>query len=63
VVFALLHVGPGKRFLPWTVSALVLGVAFGWLAAWTGSLGAPLVAHFTINFMNLRHIVKGRATA
>lgn len=59
-VFALLHVGPGKRFVPWTVSAFVLGVAFGGLASWTGSLGAPIVAHFTINFMNLRYIVRTR---
>jgi membrane protease YdiL (CAAX protease family) len=58
LVFALLHVGPGRRFLPWTISALVLGVAFGWLAAWTGSLGAPIAAHFAINFLNLRHIVR-----
>jgi len=56
-VFALLHVGPGKRFLPWTVSALVLGAAFGWLAVWTTNLGAPIAAHFTINFLNLRFIV------
>src|SRR5215212_14747 len=57
LVFALLHVGPGKRFLPWTISSLVLGVAFGWLALWTGSLGAPIAAHFAINFLNLRYIV------
>ena len=57
-VFALLHVGPGKRFLPWTVSALVLGVAFGWLARWTGNLGGPIAAHFTINFLNLRYITR-----
>jgi len=57
VVFALLHVGPGKRFLPWTLSALVLGIAFGWLAAWTTNLGAPIAAHFMINFLNLRVIV------
>jgi membrane protease YdiL (CAAX protease family) len=57
VVFALLHVGPGKRFLPWTASALVLGVGFGWLAVWTTNLGAPIAAHFTINFLNLRFIV------
>jgi membrane protease YdiL (CAAX protease family) len=57
VVFALLHVGPGKRFLPWTASALVLGVGFGWLAVWTTNLGAPIAAHFTINFLNLRYIV------
>ena len=58
LVFALLHVGPGKRFLPWTASAFVLGVAFGWLAEWTGNLGAPIAAHFAINFLNLRYIVR-----
>ena len=57
VVFALLHVGPGRRFLPWTASALALGVGFGWLAVWTMNLGAPIAAHFTINFLNLRYIV------
>lgn len=60
LVFALLHVGPGRRFLPWTVSALVLGLAFGWMAEWTGSIGAPIAAHFTINFLNLRYIVRER---
>lgn len=57
LVFALLHVGPGRRFLPWTVSALVLGVGFGVLAEETGNLGGPIAAHFMINFLNLRHIV------
>ncbi len=57
LVFALLHVGPGRRFLPWTASALVLGIAFGGLAVWTGNLGGPIAAHFTINFLNLRFIV------
>jgi len=57
-VFALLHVGPKRRFLPWTASAFVLGVGFGFLARWTGSLGAPITAHFTINFVNLRYIVR-----
>jgi hypothetical protein len=58
LIFALLHVGPGRRFLPWTVSALVLGVALGYVAAATDNLGAPIVAHFTINLMNLRYIVR-----
>ena len=61
VIFALLHVGPGKRFLPWTLSAAVLGLAFGWLAVWTGNLGGPIAAHFAINFFNLRYIVRERA--
>jgi membrane protease YdiL (CAAX protease family) len=57
VVFALLHVGPGKRFLPWTASAFALGFAFGELTVWTTNLGAPIAAHFVINFLNLRFIV------
>ena len=56
IIFALLHVGPGRRFLPWTVSALVLGVALGYVAQLTDNLGAPIVAHFVINLMNLRYI-------
>jgi hypothetical protein len=58
LVFALLHVGPDRRFLPWTASSLLLGVAFGALAEWTESLGAPIAAHFTINYLNLRYIVR-----
>lgn len=57
IVFAGLHIGPGRRFLPWTISALVLGLAFGWIAQWTGNLGGPIAAHFTINFLNLKYIV------
>jgi len=57
VIFALLHVGPGKRFLPWTASAFVLGAGFGVLAQETGNLGGPIAAHFMINFLNLRFIV------
>ena len=63
LIFAGLHVGPGKRFLPWTLSALVLGIAFGWLAVWTGNLGGPIAAHFAINFLNLRYIVAAPAPA
>jgi len=59
-VFALIHVAPGKRFRPWTISAFVLGVAFGWVAVWTGNLGGPIAAHFIINFLNLRYIVRKR---
>lgn len=62
-VFAALHIGPGRRFLPWTASALVLGVAFGLLAQWTGNLGGPIAAHFTINYLNLRFIVGRRVAA
>lgn len=55
-VFAMLHIGPGRRFLPWTVSAFGLGVVFGYMVEWTGDIGGPMVAHFTINFLNLHFI-------
>jgi membrane protease YdiL (CAAX protease family) len=58
VVFALLHIGPGVRFLPWTVSAFALGLVFGWLFHATGDLGGPIVAHFAINYMNLHFIAR-----
>jgi membrane protease YdiL (CAAX protease family) len=61
IVFALLHVGPGRRFLPWTIHAFALGLAFGALALATGNLGGPIAAHFTINFLNLRYIVAAPA--
>jgi membrane protease YdiL (CAAX protease family) len=56
-LFALLHVGPGKRFVPWTASALGMGLAFGALSDVSGNLGGAIAAHFTINFLNLRYIV------
>lgn len=58
IVFALLHIGPGVRFLPWTASALALGLLFGWLFQMTGDLGGPIVAHFAINYMNLHFIAR-----
>jgi membrane protease YdiL (CAAX protease family) len=58
LVFALLHVGPGVRFLPWTISALIMGIAFGFMFEGMGDLGGPIVAHFTINFVNLRYITR-----
>src|SRR5688500_3161999 len=38
LVFAALHVGPGRRFLPWTLSAFVLGLLFGAIHLVTGDL-------------------------
>lgn len=59
LIFGLIHVGPDrKKFLPWTIMAVVLGFAFGLLYLYTGNILAPMVAHFTINFFNLLHITR-----
>jgi membrane protease YdiL (CAAX protease family) len=55
-VFALLHIGPKARFLPWTASSFVIGLMFGQLFIWSGDLTGAVVAHFTVNFLNLRHL-------
>ena len=57
-IFALLHIGPGVRFLTWTASAFVVGLLFAALHHWLGDLGAPILAHFTVNFLNLGYIVR-----
>jgi hypothetical protein len=58
LVFALLHVGPRLRYLPWTVSSFVAALLFGQLFLWSGDLTGPVLAHFTVNVLNLRHIAR-----
>jgi len=56
LVFGLAHQMPGKARLPWALWATMMGLLFGALFAATGSLLGPIVAHFTINAMNLRFL-------
>jgi len=55
-IFALLHIGPKARYLPWTIASFVVGLLFGQLFRWSGDLTGPVLAHFTVNFLNLRHL-------
>lgn len=52
-LFAVLHIGPDRRFLVWTVSAFAGGWVLGWMALETGGLLAPIVAHVSINYIGL----------
>lgn len=56
-IFAVVHIGPTPRFLPWTVMAFGAGLLFGGLYDATGNLLAPFVAHVTVNYLNLRYLV------
>lgn len=55
-IFGALHVGPSLRYLPWTAMAFALGLVFGGLTIYSGNLLAAVIAHLTINFLNLRRI-------
>jgi hypothetical protein len=58
VLFALLHTGPGRPFLLWTLFALVAGGIFGALALQRGNLLAPITAHVLVNAVNLTRLAK-----
>ncbi|RJO66642.1 MAG: CPBP family intramembrane metalloprotease [Myxococcales bacterium] len=60
IIFGLLHVGPSRSFLPWTLSAFVLGGLLGWYYTHTGTLVAPVVCHTAINLVNLTFIQRAR---
>lgn len=52
-VFALAHLVPRRELLPWSVFSFAAGLLLGFLYDATGNLVAPVVAHFTINAINL----------
>lgn len=56
LVFGLVHLPRVKELRPWTVFAFVVGLLFGVLAAASGSLLAPIVAHLVINWLNMRRL-------
>jgi membrane protease YdiL (CAAX protease family) len=57
LIFGLLHIGPGREFWPWTLSALAAGFILGGITLYTGDIVAATLAHFTINYFNLWQLV------
>jgi membrane protease YdiL (CAAX protease family) len=53
IVFGLAHVGPDRRFVLWTIWAVLAGVVFGLLFEATGALLAPVTAHAAHNAATL----------
>lgn len=62
-VFAVAHGGlvPGLR--AWVVFAGVMGLVFGGMVLWLGTLTAPICAHAVINGLNLRSMERSRSGA
>lgn len=56
LIFGVLHFPMVKELRPWTAFAVIAGILFGALAAWSGSLLAPVLAHLLINWLNLRRL-------
>lgn len=58
LLFGVVHIGPDRRFWPWTVWAIAMGLLLGGIYEATGSLVGPIVAHVAVNAVNLAHIVQ-----
>ena len=56
-VFAIMHGFFDRRYLLWVAFAGIMGLAFGLMTLVFGTLLAPVLAHFTINFANLSLLV------
>ncbi len=57
-IFTLLHTGPGRVFLFWTFFALLAGGSFSFLTDWRGNLLPAIVAHITVNGLNLSLLMR-----
>jgi membrane protease YdiL (CAAX protease family) len=53
LLFGLMHVGPDRRYLLWTLWAVLAGFLFGGLYDLTGGLLAPILAHTAHNAATL----------
>jgi membrane protease YdiL (CAAX protease family) len=53
LLFGLAHIGPDRRYLVWTVWAVLAGFVFGILYDVSGGLLAPILAHSTHNAATL----------
>ena len=58
VLFGAAHLPHRRHQIPWTVAAMLMGFAFGWLFEVRHSLVAPTIAHFVINYFNLHHLLR-----
>lgn len=58
VLFGLIHIGPARRYLWWTLSALTYGLVLGLLFEWGGGLVAPVTAHAVLNGVNLYQLAR-----
>lgn len=56
LIFAAVHWPMEKRLMLWPLFALAIGLCFGWAFEKSGHIAGPIVAHFVINFVNLKAV-------
>lgn len=61
VLFGACHFLPRRDLAIWSVYAVAMGLALGWLFEWTGQLMAPIAAHVVVNAVNLPRLARRAA--
>lgn len=56
VVFGIIHTGPKRVFLAWSLWAGLMGLLFGLIFELTGVLLGPVLAHVAINATNMAYM-------
>ncbi len=59
LLFAVVHSGPSRIYLVWTLFALLGGFGLGSLFEWRQCLLAPIVAHIAVNAIGLGRLSRG----
>ncbi|MEZ4845465.1 MAG: CPBP family intramembrane glutamic endopeptidase [Bdellovibrionota bacterium] len=57
----MLHSGPGRKYLPWTIFAVVMGFVLGMTYQWRENLLVPVIIHFVVNLLNLMMMQKNES--
>lgn len=57
LLFGVVHVPQRRSQIPWTLGAIAMGFVLGLLYDWRAGILAPTLAHFTVNYFNLHHLV------
>lgn len=63
LLFALLHLGPGRNLRLWSLFALAAGLVLGAWVHWRGALGGAILAHLLVNGVNLLALARRSRTA
>lgn len=58
LVFGACHFLPRRELALWSLYAVAMGFAFGWLFEATGHLAAPIAAHVLVNAVNLPRLAR-----
>ena len=63
LLFGFVHFPRDRRLRIWQPLGIVLGYLLGWMFAARGSIVAPFLTHFAVNYFNMHFVLSRRETA